>query len=150
MTYYPDQSPCDYFGREEAERLLAIGWLDSASPFDQGPVDRRFMKKLAELLVTPWQPVFTMGKHDCPFCRFTSGPTVFGFEGLDVQLGVSNVFVPADGFLFVAPSLILHYIDSHGYSPPNEFQQAVLACPPMRSMEYLRAILKNGPKGFGK
>lgn len=108
------------------------------------------MRKLAELLVVPWQPVITMGKHDCPFCRFTGGPADFSFEGLDVQLGVRNIFIPADGFLFVAPSLILHYIDSHGYSPPSEFQQAVVACPPTRSMEYLRAIVKNGPKGFGK
>jgi hypothetical protein len=148
MTYYPDQSPCDYFGPEEAERLLAIGWLDSPSPFNKGSVDPRFLKKLAELLVAPWQPAVTMGKHDCTFCRFTGGPAAFSFGGLDVPLGVSNVFIPADGFLFVAPSLILHYIDSHRYSPPSEFQQAVLVCPPMRSMEYLRAIVENGPKGF--
>ena len=35
---------------------------------------------------------------------------------------------------------------SDGYSPPEEFQAAVMACPPMRSMDYLKALLKNGPK----
>ena len=39
-------------------------------------------------------------------------------------------------------------MDAHGYSPPAEFQQAVMDCPPMRSMDYLKAILKNGPKGI--
>ena len=54
----------------------------------------------------------------------------------------------ADGFVYVAPSLILHYIDSYRYSPPVAFQEAVISYPPMRSMEYLKAILKNGPKGI--
>ncbi|AMV29564.1 hypothetical protein VT84_34535 [Gemmata sp. SH-PL17] len=61
-------------------------------------------------------------------------------------MGVSNLWLPGDGFLFVAPSLILHYMDAHEYSPPDEFQEAVRACPPMRSMAYLKALLKNGPK----
>ena len=66
----------------------------------------------------------------------------------DVSIGSNNLFVPADGFLFVAPSTIIHYIDSHGYSPPIEFQRAVLECPEMRSMHYLKAILENGPSGL--
>jgi hypothetical protein len=33
-------------------------------------------------------------------------------------------------------------------SPPTEFQRAVMACPPMCSMEYLKAILENGPRGM--
>ncbi len=63
-------------------------------------------------------------------------------------MGVSNLFVPVGGLIFAAPSLILHYMDSHGYSPPVEVCKAVVRCPPMRSIEYLRAILKHGPKEF--
>ena len=55
-------------------------------------------------------------------------------------VGFKNVFVPADAKIYVAPELILHYIDQHGYAPPSEFQQAVLDCPTMRSIDYLRAI----------
>jgi hypothetical protein len=54
----------------------------------------------------------------------------------------------SDRLLAVAPSLILHSMDAHEYAPPAAFCEAVLACPPMRSMDYLRAILKNGPPGF--
>ena len=32
--------------------------------------------------------------------------------------------------------------------PPREFQEAVLACPQMRSIDYLKAILANGPNGI--
>ena len=35
-----------------------------------------------------------------------------------------------------------HYIDAHEFQPPPEFQRAVMSCPPMRSMEYFKAILK--------
>jgi len=59
-------------------------------------------------------------------------------------LGFSNVFVPGEGRLYVAPSLILHYIAEHGYAPPQEFQAAVLACPPMGSAEYLAAVAEFG------
>ena len=45
---------------------------------------------------------------------------------------------------YASPSTILHYVDSHGYAPPLEFQRAVIECPPMRSMEYLRAIQRAG------
>ncbi len=40
--------------------------------------------------------------------------------------------------------------DSHQYRPPHMFQQAVMACPEMRSMDYLKAILANGSKGISR
>lgn len=150
MAHYPDQARCDYLDCTEPEKLLAVGWLDPAKPFAQGAVHETVVKKLAELLVDPWQPAVAIGKHNCAFCRFTGGPGVFRLDHCGIQLGASNVFVPADGFLYLAPSLILHYIDSHCYAPLDDFQQAVSACPPMRSVDYLKAILKNGPKGFSK
>ena len=60
-------------------------------------------------------------------------------------IGFKNVFVPGDAKIYVAPELILHYIDQHGYAPPAEFQQAVLDCPTMRSVPYLQAILRPWP-----
>ena len=44
----------------------------------------------------------------------------------------------------MTPELILHHIDEYGYAPPTEFEQAVLACPPMQSREYLEAISELG------
>lgn len=122
----------------------------SLDTISRGEVGEAFVRKLAELLVNPWQPAVAAGRHSCGFCRLTGGPASFRFGNLanssEVRLGVSNLWLPADAFLFVAPSLILHYMDAHGYAPPDEFQAAVMACPPMRSMDYLKALLKNGPK----
>jgi len=47
MTYYPDLAPNDYFDREWAYRLAAVGWLDPAYPFPRGKVPDDVLKKLA-------------------------------------------------------------------------------------------------------
>jgi hypothetical protein len=148
MTYYADLSLCDYFPSDAEGRLVAVGWLDAEFPNPKGDVDSQFMAKLVELLTDPWQPAATMGRHECSFCRFSGGPAAFQFENTTVNMGVSNVFVPASGVIYVAPSLILQYIDSHGYVPPERFQQAVMKCPPMKSMPYSKAVLANGGRGI--
>lgn len=61
-------------------------------------------------------------------------------------MGIGNLFVPAADTIFVAPSLIVHYIDAHEYCPPQPFKDAVLGCPKMRSMKYLKAIRQHAPK----
>ncbi len=150
MTYYADLSPCEYFPFDAQGKLLAVGWLDRECPYPQGEVDDSFVAMLVELLVDPWQPAVAMGRHKCQFCRFSGGPAAFQLDATTVTIGVANLFVPASGFIYVAPSLILHYIDAHGYAPPEQFQQAVMRCPPMKSMEYLKALLANGGRAIVK
>jgi hypothetical protein len=77
--------------------------------------------------------VVASGSHTCDLCMY---------EG--EAKSASNLFIPGDGFLFVCPELIVHYMNAHAYAPPQKFCQAVLACPPMRSVEYLKAVLANG------
>jgi hypothetical protein len=55
------------------------------------------------------------------------------------KLGVVNLFVPGRACVYVAPSLIAHYIQAHRYSPPKEFVEAVLRCPETHSEEYVHA-----------
>ena len=86
-----------------------------------------------------------MGTHSCDFCRISGGPGRFDLDHVTAILGASNLFVPTNDRLFVAPSLILHYIDAHDYSPPPAFCDAVIACPEMRSMDYLKLIRKVAP-----
>ena len=148
MTYFNDLSPCDYFPVESREPLLAVGWLNREHDFCRGSVDRAFAAKLFELLRDPWQPCVFCGCHECEFCRFSEGPNSFQLRRQNdfVRVGCLNLFVPGEGCVFVAPSLIIHYIDSHGYCPPAVFQQAVLACPETRSMRYLRSLVSRGLK----
>lgn len=150
--HVPDLAPLRLSPFESATNVIAVGWLEPGAEYQHGEVGADFVRKLTDLLVNPWQPVAAAGRHSCGFCRMTGGPSVFRLHGLpmspDVPMGVSNLWLPGDGVCYVAPSLILHYMDSHDYSPPTEFKLAVMACPPMRSIAYLKALLKNGPPGI--
>jgi hypothetical protein len=148
MTYYEDLSPCLYFGEKFADKLVAVGWLDLGKNYRKGDIDKEVTNKLVELLVNPWQPFVAGGWHECPFCRISTGPRRLEHKGSTIEMGANNLFIPSNGFLYVAPSLIVHYIDAHEYSPPKAFCEVMLKCPSMRSIEYLRAIATNGPKEF--
>ncbi|HNO78421.1 MAG TPA: hypothetical protein PKN33_10215 [Phycisphaerae bacterium] len=133
MSWYADLAPCDYFGHEHAGRLRAVGWLERGQPFRQDTIASEVFRRLQELLKDPWSQIVMRGMHACDLCCF-----------VPEAHGCSNLFVPGNGFLYVCPELICHYINAHGYAPPAEFCQCVLTCPEMRTMEYRRAILANG------
>lgn len=65
---------------------------------------------------------------------------------MSATVGCSNLWVPDPErrCVFVAPSMVVHYVDAHGYQPPVQFVEAVTVCPPMRSVGYLRAIKECG------
>ncbi len=125
--------------------MRSVGWLTDGQDFAEGPVDLAMVSRLADLLVNPWQPVVSPGRHSCEFCRLTGGPTTITYTGHQISLGSSILLVPGKRKLYVPPSLILHYTDAHEYSPPPEFGEAVLACPPMRSIAYLKALRPHLP-----
>ena len=140
MAWYEDGAPCKYFGAELTPSLRAVGWLAGGKPFTTGPLDRRVHDKLEELREGRQHARWTwllgfmfMGRHHGDFC---SGP--------DAAWCSMNLVIPGRGFLFVAPDLILHYMDAHAYQPPAEFCQAVLDCPPVPTTAYLEAVAANG------
>lgn len=147
MTWYEDLAPCNYFSAD-TQRFRAVGWLERGKPFACGDVSEAFFEKLCQLLQNPWNPAYPGGTHRCDLCQFTGngGGHWRGYE-ISARSGAS-LFVPASGFLYVSPSNINHYIDAHNYRPPDEFCMAVLSCPPMRSVPYLKALLENGGRGL--
>ncbi|NRD44297.1 hypothetical protein [Corallococcus exiguus] len=134
-----DLDPISYLEGTGAAQV-AVGWLERGQPFSRGLVDEAFFMALARLCAAPWQPFVTAGRQPCTFCRFSGGPALVARKGVHVPIGASNVFVPGAERLYVAPTMVVHYIDAHEYLPPAEFQDAVLRCPEMRSMAYLKAI----------
>lgn len=139
MSYFEDLSAWPLAGVTN-NALKAVGWLEEARCYTKGEVTDRFFEALLQLLVQPWQPAVAAGRHACSLCRFSGGPAQITFRGTTVTTGTSNIYVPGEAVIYVAPSLIAHYVDAHEYQPPSEFVDAVLRCPPMRSMQYLRAI----------
>lgn len=135
MPHYPDLAPYAP-SHPDAATLRAVGWLGRDYP--QGPVPVAFYRKLAELCAAPWQPAVAAGVHACALCQY-DGPHSSG-----------ALYVPSEGegLIYVAPMAITHYIASHWYQPPPAFIAAVLACPPMRSMAYHRALLACGGRAL--
>jgi hypothetical protein len=146
MVAYPDLSPWPEAERDEAGPLLAVGWLERGHQYRQGAVSEVVIDALVAALVDPWQPYVSPGVHLCSLCRVSSGPRTVDYKGTVVALGQANLFVPGSRCVYVAPSSIIHYIDAHEYAPPDAFCTALLSCPPMRSVAYLRALLQNGAR----
>ncbi|WP_431262509.1 hypothetical protein ACQ859_20515 [Roseateles chitinivorans] len=135
MTALKDLDRCTCLPLD-CDALLAVGWLGVDGDFRRGEVSSDFFEKLKALCVEPWQPVASAGFHQCGLCQF-DGPRFS-----------SNVFVPFNGSIYVAPVGIVHYVAAHRYLPPQVFIDGVLACPPMRSMAYHKALLANGGRGL--
>jgi hypothetical protein len=150
LAYYPDLVPCDYFGFDPEAVLLPVGWLEPGHPYAEGEPGRDFVAALAGLLADPWKALSFRGWHGCSCRRFPRTAATFRLRRVPGRRGVHNLFVPGRRCVFVAPELILHYIDAHGYCPPKVFQTAVLSCPPMRSIDYFKAIVRRGPRGLAE
>ena len=179
MTCYSDLTPCDYFDHEGtdgeeggigcrfSDSLLAVGWLDDFHEFPRGSVDPGVRRQLVTLRehahVPDWSCFF--GYHFCDLCiaggyvrlpTFVSCSTdaaesIVGERSASREpKGVCNLFIPGRNSVFVAPELIVHYIDAHGYVPPAEFCEAVLECPPMGTDAYFAALRRVSSGDFGK
>jgi hypothetical protein len=133
MAWFEDLTPCDYFGPHLAPSLRAVGWLQRDRPYPTGEVDPEVFAKPAGLARDPWQPFVAVGPHPCDLCLYESEASCS-----------ANLFIPGDGVLYVCPVLVTHYMNAHGYAPPTAFCRAVLGCPGMRSMAYLKAVLSSG------
>jgi hypothetical protein len=142
MVYYPDLTRLDYFPVGETTILKAVGWLSIGQDFKTGQVSHIFFERLQELMKFAWQPFQSMGVHLCELCQFA--------EYEQTPCGNKNLFIPFDGVIFVAPELILHYVNAHHYLPPQIFIDAVMQCPEMGSMAYKKAVLANGGRGLSR
>ena len=130
MGYFPD------FGKEtpvvSGPLIRAVGWLSSTQPFNQGSVPAEFSTRL-DLICERWDDGVealewpdARDAHTCELCG--------DFHA------AGSVAVPGDGILFVAPEMVAHYVDEHGYLPPADFVEAVLACPIPGTDEYASAV----------
>jgi hypothetical protein len=143
MTFFSDLSECSYF-EPRLRNLTAVGWLEVGHAYATGTAPDTFVSRLAELAVTAWQPFLFPGLHLCDMCEQPDASTVYKRHGRTIALGSTNIFVPHAARVFVSPTMILHYIDAHRYVPPQVFIDAVAACPPMGSADYLDALRSGG------
>ncbi len=126
MSYFPDLGRASMVA--EGEHVRAIGWLHPDHPFTKGEVAADFVARLKEFVAQSGKSAEALyfgafgGIHTCEFCNKAHGVCNFG--------------VPCGERLFVAPEMIVHYIEQHGYCPPAEFVAAVRGSPLPETEEY--------------
>jgi hypothetical protein len=110
----------------------AAGWLDTGGELPVGPVGepwrhRLFVERLFEACRT-WRREEVRGYHTCPFCP-PDDEHMLGVERHGRTAGLGNAEVhttdPA-GTAWAAPDLVFHYVDAHGYRPPDGFVASIL------------------------
>lgn len=69
-----------------------------------------------------------MGSHECDLC-----------VSRRVREGL-NLWIPAPEALYFAPMMIVHYIESHMYRPPDAFITAIMGSPLAETPEFERAM----------
>ena len=118
MSYFQDMTPHTYT-RTGLSNTSNIGWLDAAFPFNQGDVPPEFLRILQRLCDKPL--LLHRGFHLCQFCP--EGPCTKDIT----RRGNGQIQVRGEGgIVFVAPTMIHHYVSVHHYLPPAEFIAAVL------------------------
>ena len=128
MTFYPDLAETAYI--TEGSHIHAIGWLDNKNSFNTGNVSENFTYKLHKIIeksayseaALGWALDLEFGSHTCELCNKVDGSGIFG--------------IPSGKVLYVAPTMILHYIKTHGYLLPRQFIDSVMASPIPGTKDY--------------
>ena len=126
MTYYADLANTTQI--DSGPLVRAIGWLSAGHPFSRGVSPPEFVEKLRALCARWARSTEALGwpaaggPHRCDFCA--------------TFMAAGNLGVPAENVLFVAPEMVIHYVEAHQYSPPQAFIDAVMACPLPGTPEY--------------
>ena len=116
----------------EAAWVRAVGWLAGEAPVPHGRLSGEFLERLRSLCAVSFESAVALGwpvaagLHTCELCG--------------AEHAGGNVGVPGRGVLFVAPEMVAHYVEAHGYAPPREFVAAVLDCPIPGTQEYVTAV----------
>jgi len=134
--YYADLSTkCQV---DAGPKVRAVGWLGNYNGllgrfgaqhrFTVGEVDIVIVDTLRDHIRNAWQPIQAFGFHSCEFCQDPHAT------------GGWNIWIPTRSLIYVAPELIVHYIEAHRYLPPYEFIDAVMRCPPQNSDEFFELL----------
>ena len=88
---------------------VSVGWLGDSAP-SAGEVDPELLEAIAHFCDFHSLNHY-LGLHECGLCESHSGGGEWWFDW--------------GGRRYVVPAMMKHYIDSHGYKPPIEFQDAL-------------------------
>ena len=112
----------------------SIGWLERGHDFRRARALPAFVAQLRSHVTDGgrWLPVVSAGIHTCDL------------GGCERASGAQHVIIPSHTCVYVAPELVLHYVEQHDYAAPQEFVDAVIACPEQSSDGYVELLAPFG------
>ena len=137
MFDVPDLTPFPKFGQKASSLLTSIAWVSRGLRPSMGAVPRDVYDRLCLLVRTPWERLPPLHALNCPVCVFHPEMT-----------GKRLVVIPGQGTLYVCPDLITHFVNAHGYTPPEVFCDAVLNSPLPTDASFNDAIMNQGGREF--
>ncbi len=128
MAYHPDLTPYSYFPlpSQLEHPPLNVGWLSVTAPYPMDTTSESFRAKLLDLCARA-EVHLTLGYHSCEFCREQDAITRVLSRDKEIWLGNGEIWTIGKFVFYVAPTLIYHYVTVHGYRPPDEYIESVLA-----------------------
>lgn len=128
MAYFDDLTPYTYGAADPDPTILNVGWLSNSHDFEKRAPNQDFVAALRKLVATPVN--LYRGRHYCEFCpqpQFSRAATeVVSVIETDCAWGNGEIRVKGgEDVTYVAPTLILHYVEEHDYAPPEVFVRAV-------------------------
>lgn len=132
--HFPDLSPYSYGLQRPLTDVFNVGWLDRSISFPKGVVPASVADRLKDWFEVGHVNVMR-GIHECNLCRAEQWPPLPLRDNPWITIGTQThllghweIWVPGpDGKVFASPGLIIHYIDTHQYCPPQKFIDAVMS-----------------------
>ena len=105
--------------------LKAVGWLENEG-YEKGYPGDRFVRTVIKHTPDSLFSDGTRGGHCCSLCDKGSRPWVY-WKTKRIRLnGHGHYLIRKGKAVYMAPSLLLHYVVSHEYLPPEEFIHATI------------------------
>jgi len=133
MAHFPDLTPYAY-GHRLQPGVVHIGWLDGRHDYPKGRVAGHVIEKLKQLATRPTE--LYRGFHVCELCSHPKGLSPEqDWEWGKSRASNGEIRVILGSTTYAAPLLIVHYIQEHGYLPPEEFLRAVIEAEPNETLQ---------------
>jgi hypothetical protein len=95
VTWYADLTPFRYASLYKGDAILHVGWLDAPHSYRRGPVTRKELVAIKQLVAKSCQPFIVCGGHECTLCPKRKRQVRHARPGHpDGSLGIYNLFVP--------------------------------------------------------
>jgi hypothetical protein len=127
MAHFDDLASYRY-ARRDQPGVLHVGWLGSGHDYAKGSVSPVLVEKMKMLSRSPVE--LYRGYHVCELCELPAELCDRPFEEqwekwAQYRKSNGEIRVSRAGIIYAAPVLITHYIEAHGYLPPEEFLRAI-------------------------